>query len=169
MALGAVSCGSQEAKLGLDQAQVYSSIPELTAASTAVVMFKAQPRPEVAWVGGIPFTVTTVQVERVLAGAVSAAVLEIQQTGAVGHATSAEITLLVPGETYVGFITPLTYGASRPATGYYVVVGLMQGLYRVVGAHLQALDTNPNPLPATLTLTGLSQSLSVSRTASPQP
>ncbi|WP_427893255.1 hypothetical protein ACQHIV_10290 [Kribbella sp. GL6] len=100
----------------------YSSLTELRADSSAIVEITAgKQHPED--IAGLPVTVTTAVVKKVIWGKISAAsAIELRQVGtssAVGENTS---KLLVPGTEYLVFVVPST-GAIDAAPDRLLITG----------------------------------------------
>jgi hypothetical protein len=111
----------------VSRAKAYGTVPALLRDADVVVVAHATDRRATESIGGIPFTITTLdQVER-LRGEPVAATIDLRQLGAAD--TSVEgATLVEPGRTYLLFLTK-QHDKDGVATGRYGIVGLQAGMY----------------------------------------
>ncbi len=118
--------------LHMHLAREYPSWGHLKGASALIVLgaASAQHTETPTGVGDIPWTTTTVQVERSLSAAAAAPqTVLIRQAGGVDTngvpSKSVDFPLLTSGDRYLLFLTP------SPIAGQYYTVGAPQGVFRI--------------------------------------
>ena len=147
-----VGCGSNTAAssthgIQLSRAKSYTSVRQLAADSTLVVIGSATANVRIETINNIPFTVTSITVSRVLKGSWTGTSLAVRQTGSTSDPVGGS-PLVSPGETYLLFLQPFV---GVPGTsGQFVVVGVAAGLFRVNGQFAYRLDPESPSLPATI-------------------
>jgi len=148
-------------------ARTFHSLRELTDASRAVVQVRATPQHTVEVIGGVPFTVTTVEVTKIEHGSVNGqTTLHVRQLGGEqqGVAVASNAVLLRPGTDYVLFVEPFSFGDGRD-TGQWVIVGPDAGQYELQGDRLVRSSGAPvstdaeDTVPATMSLAQLRAAL----------
>ncbi len=140
-------------------AKSYSTITEIRADSTAVVegtvsaVRRTEPADQ-AGASGVKASVTAFNVTEVLSGSVAKEPTVLLHQ-ILDPASGAPIDgTLHPGQAYVLFVTPFTYGPGTTATGEWVVVG-GQGAYELQGSVLMRTSTVSSALPTTLSRSSL--------------
>jgi hypothetical protein len=125
----------------------YSSLAELSKASAALVKGRyVSSRPEA--IEGVPFTVTTIKVTKVLRGSVPSKEIHILQLGREGMLVHDTSQLIKNNVEYLAFVAPFHF-APGDDTGLHTITG-EQGIYEFnaqaakfkhVGGHSAKLPT----------------------------
>ena len=147
-------CGSHTAHatatevIEASRAHYYSSVTELGRDSTLVAMIRPTGQTTVEQIGGIPFTISTVAVQRTIKGRSSSTTLRLRETGS--NTTVGDVDPLVSkGRTYVAFMQPFELTPGK-ATGQWVLTGAGAGLFSLTGSTMTKLDPESPQIPSTL-------------------
>ncbi len=137
-------------ELHVSRAEDFTSIAELTRASTAVIKGTAGTA-TVETVNGVPFTVTQIKVDEVLSGMLTAAEIPLKQIGSTQVGSRDTSSLLTEGGQYLIFLRPF-YWTPGDNTGQYTITG-DRGLYELDAKAQQYSFRGgvDSPLPGALT------------------
>jgi hypothetical protein len=129
--------------------KAYSSLDELAADATVVVLLEATDEVATGLNGGIPYTTTRAVVVRVLGGTLVGQTIMLRQLG--GSNTNLRDTIVMPGRTYIAFVNPFEFEKHRTE---WVVVGEPAGLFvcDAGGFRNVDLDASSAGLPERVTL-----------------
>lgn len=133
------------------RAKYYTSVASLLADTEFVAYMTATSSASTGKLNGLPFTVTTMHVDRVLRGkAPEATELPLRQIGPGD--ISEETHIVQPGHQYLAFLGKISV---KPGTthGQWYVVGLQAGLYEVEGRTVRRTDDASPQLPTNVPLT----------------
>ncbi|EIV91068.1 hypothetical protein [Frankia sp. QA3] len=146
-----------------DWTRQYRTIGELTASSAAVVRVRATDRAQVVEVGGLPFTITDVDVTETIRGD-APKTIRIRQLGAsAAHAGKISggnsalrggIDLLRPDSSYFLFISAVEI-PGEDTTNQYGIVRTLTGLYVEESGQACHLDPESPGLPKALPIDDL--------------
>jgi hypothetical protein len=125
--------------------RMFSSLRSLAGASDAIVVATARSS-TTSDEGGIPVTVTSVDVARTLRGSVAGTTIPIHQLGAPGDALEG-VPVLQSGKTYLLFLTRFHY-VPGDDTGQYVATGNPAGIFLQDGGKYLRLDRESTMLPS---------------------
>jgi hypothetical protein len=134
------------------RAETYSSLSQLSAASSAIVIGTATMQTHVEQLNGNPWTVQAVDVQSVVAGQDPGSSFALRQLG--DSSTSVEGSqLLIAGKAYLLFIVPWTL-VPGDHTGQWVTVGAPAGEYSYDRSSQTAsrLDPESPGLPTSVSL-----------------
>lgn len=144
--------GAADRRIEASRAETYSSLSQLSAASSAIVIGTATVQTHVEVLNGDPWTVQTVDVQSVVAGQDPGPSFALRQLGDSSTAVEGS-QLLVAGKAYLLFIVPWTL-VPGDHTGQWVTVGTAAGEYAYDRSSQSAsrLDSESPSLPASVSL-----------------
>jgi hypothetical protein len=120
--------------------KVYTSLQALRGDATSVAVIRPTALSHVETVSGASFTVTTVTVQRTVAGATLPQTIELRQTS--GGQEDSQSAVVSPSNAYLVFLQPFQFTPGTQVGGQWVVVGDPQGLY-VRPASAPTSDSTP--------------------------
>jgi hypothetical protein len=144
--------------LGGSRLKTYDSIAQLRADSVAVALIRATSTRRLELVAGTPFTVTTVNVLRVLAGENVGSTLKLRQLGRDGIRLEGGVMPVRAGSEYVVFLQHFTFGPGGE-TDQFLVTGEPAGILAFAANRVTRLDEDSVAIPASLTLAELTTQL----------
>lgn len=161
IALGGCAQGSgpnrPQAYVESSRAKSYHSIHDLSADAQVIARVTATANHSVAHFGRghVPYTTTTVRVNKILRGSASGSAIKIRQLGRVGGPIIGDdVPLLVAGNSYVVFLQRFAFGPGRD-TDQYVIVGGGAGLFADHNGALKRLDPESPDLPSSIAFADL--------------
>jgi hypothetical protein len=131
--LGVAGCansasgGGESSHIDANNAFSYSTLGQLRRAATSVVVVQPTGAATQAKVGGVPWTISTVQVVRQVSGQKLPSAFGLRQLGSA--ATAQDSPVVAKGNLYLAYLQQFKTLAGRVA-GQYVVIGGLQGLYQ---------------------------------------
>lgn len=135
-----VSVGEKAVQhIDISRVKTYTSVAAVVRDSSLIASVAVVSQ-ESKTLGGIPFTVSTVSVNRVLRGTAPGASLRVDQVGANSAVAG---PLMTDGGRYLVFLTPAP-------DGNYYVVGVAAGLYQDSGTSYVRMDIESPALPVSL-------------------
>lgn len=156
------SDGVDQSRFSASRVKDYQSISQLRHDSSVVVLATARPVLSVVpsdegGVGPIPATITAVDIDQVLWGAVKGSRLNVRQIGSTSVVGEDVTPPLKNGKRYLLFLTPFEFHPGVP-TGQYSITGDI-GDFEVSGDQLIRVLPNISSLPKALPLAELRQQL----------
>lgn len=135
-------------------ASSYTSLSGLTNGASDVIVGTVLPQSQIVHVGAIPFTLTSIKVNRVVKGTTiaSGAVVSLRQLGPGGGDAQ---PIVRRGHTVLLFLSPFAWTPGQPVPGQFVDQGCGQGLYEGSAASpgtFVSMDSSMGHLPTKLTL-----------------
>lgn len=150
---------SQGDHLSVSRTHSFTSLHELSEYSGVVAIATATPQSVIQVVNRVPFTVTTLDVVRVVDGNAPTR-LRLQQVG-TAEAATAELPIVAAGRTYLLFAKPFIRRPGEPpvAADLFVPVGVAAGLFIQDNDVFRRLDPLSTSLPAQIPVANLEVAL----------
>lgn len=127
----------------------YASLAQLRQDATSVALIKPTATTSVETLGDVPWTITTVSVQKTLAGPALPATLGLRQAGQPGDTSGSEgdvgtSPLVSTNSVYIAYLQPFRMSPTGPAVGdQYVTIGGLQGLFQDISAAAPSSPSTP--------------------------
>lgn len=153
------SAPKQRQVIAANRAHVYRSVNELAHDSTLVAEVSPTGQTVVQSIGGIPFTVATVTVKKVMKGSYAAGkTLRLRELG--DEQTSGEgDPHLSKAQTYIAFMQPFVLHRGE-STGQWVLTGAGAGVFSLSGQTVTRLDHDSTAIAPKIQVADLIKAIS---------
>lgn len=143
-------------------ASSFTSLSGLTNGASDIIVGRVLPRSQVVHVGAIPFTLSSVQVQKLVKATTTSkgATIRLRQLGPGGGDAQ---PIVQRGHTVLLFLSPFAWTPGQPVPGQYVDQGCGQGLYEESATKpgtFVSMGSSIGHLPSTVTLSGITSILS---------
>lgn len=145
---------STQGSIAASCASSYTSLSNLTNGASDVVVGTVLPQSQVVHVGAIPFTLTSIKIDKVVKGTTIAngSIISLRQLGPGGGDAQ---PIVRRGHSVLLFLSPFAWTPGQPVPGQYVDEGCGQGLYEESATNpgtFVSMGSSVGHLPTNLTL-----------------
>ena len=156
------------------QAKQYTSLAQLTQDATSVAVIQSTGAAKTETDGGIPWTITTMRVIRLVAGSALPSTLDLRQAG---DGTTVGYPVVSTGNLYLAYVQPFELQPGvQASTGQFVAIGGLQGLFEQSGTRVPGDSTSAfapvtpgsDSLPANVSIADATAAAATQTTSAPR-